>query len=433
MAMNKSMRTNAINEPMQLPLTTLSQATTSSSATPNRPQPRGIVELYADRVGVKLTRRDPDIATRLYVHPPVCIDPLRSPERRLRRLGAARRSSIFVLALFLALASVTQAAYAHQRYVVQPGDTLAIVAEKFGIDAISIIREPENEGLPHLYEGEVLIIPDPGESREEAMNASHSAPLVSDVYIVQIGDSIETIALAYAVDPQAILDINGLAWGEYLYEGQRLLIPADREHVGISDEIDENAAVSDIPGANGEAISFVWVPALTQQRNLSCEYASVAIATAAYGEGIPEEAFYDVIPVTLNPHYGYRGNIDGLWGQYDDYGIYPEPLVPVLNEWGFAGEVAYTDGHTPFLTNHLDAGHPVVVWLALWGDTGIVYDDEGVYTVFAGAHVVTAYAYDEWGVYIVDPATGSYKHIDWGTFRWAWGTIDGMSLAIYPL
>ncbi len=106
--------------------------------------------------------------------------------------------------------------------------------------------------------------------------------------------------------------------------------------------------------------------------------------------------------------------------------------MPVLNEFGFAGEVAYTEGHTPFLTNHLDAGHPVIVWLAIWGNTGVQFDDEGTYTVFAGEHVVVAYAYDEDGVWISDPGNGTYKHLDWSTFRWMWGISDGMSLAVYP-
>ena len=71
-----------------------------------------------------------------------------------------------------------------------------------------------------------------------------------------------------------------------------------------------------------------------------------------------------------------------------------------------------------------------MVWLALWGDTGKVYTDDGRYTVFAGDHAMTAYGYDDNYVYLSDPATGSYRTIDWATFLWMWGTIDGMSLAI---
>ncbi len=134
----------------------------------------------------------------------------------------------------------------------------------------------------------------------------------------------------------------------------------------------------------------------------------------------------------MNPHYGYRGNIDGWWGNYDDYGIYPEPLIPILNEYGFNGDVFYSEGDIGQLTAELDAGHPVIVWLALWGDTGVVYDDEGTYRIFAGEHVMTAYGYDIDGVYLSDPAAGGYVYYDWGTFTSMWATSDGMSLAVYP-
>jgi uncharacterized protein YvpB len=139
------------------------------------------------------------------------------------------------------------------------------------------------------------------------------------------------------------------------------------------------------------------------------------------------------VPVTLNPHYGYRGNIDGAWGNYGDYGIYPEPLVPVLNTYGFGGYVFYGESDPTELMQQLALGRPVVVWLAMWGDTGIRYDDEGTYTVFSGEHVMTAYGYDETGVYLSDPASGSTRFYDWATFLWMWGTSDGMSLAVYPL
>jgi hypothetical protein len=46
---------------------------------------------------------------------------------------------------------------------------------------------------------------------------------------------------------------------------------------------------------------------------------------------------------------------------------------------------------------------------------------------------MTAYGYDETGVYLSDPASGSTRFYDWATFLWMWGTSDGMSLAVYPL
>ena len=47
-------------------------------------------------------------------------------------------------------------------------------------------------------------------------------------------------------------------------------------------------------------------------------------------------------------------------------------------------------------------------------------------------HVVVAYGYDGDGVYISDPATGSYRFLSWDTYAWMSAAIDGMSMAVYP-
>jgi uncharacterized protein YvpB len=217
--------------------------------------------------------------------------------------------------------------------------------------------------------------------------------------------------------------LNGIDDWSTLYVGQRLLIPASPDRAG---------AAADPALGKGPDVS-VFVPRHVQERNLSCEYASVYIATSSFGWSIPESIMIEEIPITKNPHYGYRGDIDGFWGNYEDYGIYAEPLVPILNDWGFAGEVFYSDGDPAPLINQIDAGHPVITWLGFWGDTGIGFDDEDRYTVFAGMHVVVVYGYNDEGVYVSDPATGRYRFFDWDTFTGMWDTLDGMSLAVYPL
>ncbi|CAA9549782.1 MAG: hypothetical protein AVDCRST_MAG73-2757, partial [uncultured Thermomicrobiales bacterium] len=155
-------------------------------------------------------------------------------------------------------------------------------------------------------------------------------------------------------------------------------------------------------------------------------------ATAAYGAGIPESVFWDTTPLSANPHWGYRGNIDGWWGNTDDYGIYPEALAPTLNANGFAADVFYGLGDPAALTARLDAGVPTLVWLGFWGDTAVTLDDAGVYTVAAGEHVVVAYGYDGDGVYVSDPASGTMKFFAWDHFLAMWNVLDGMSLGVAP-
>ena len=181
--------------------------------------------------------------------------------------------------------------------------------------------------------------------------------------------------------------------------------------------------------------AFVEVPTYVQQRNLSCEYASLVIALGAYDTWVSEWTFDELVPASDNPHWGYRGDINGSWGNTTDYGVYPEPLVGPLAELGFRGEVFYAQGDASSLERYLTNGVPVILWLGMWGDQShYEYAGDGTaYKINPGYHVVVAYGYDESGVYAADPATGSTVSWSWGDFMWMWNAMDGMSLAVWPL
>lgn len=177
----------------------------------------------------------------------------------------------------------------------------------------------------------------------------------------------------------------------------------------------------------------VWVPAYAQQRNLSCEFASLYIATSAWDDPVSEYAFDELVGWSPNPHYGFRGDITGWWGNTVDYGVYAEPLSWALAEFGFYGEVLYAAGDSSVLTSRLDAAIPVVVWISQWGEQGYyeTWDDE-TYKLVSGMHVMVAYAYDDAGVYLSDPAYGVYTFYTWDDFMSMWNVLDGMALAVSP-
>lgn len=172
-----------------------------------------------------------------------------------------------------------------------------------------------------------------------------------------------------------------------------------------------------------------------QQRSLSCEYASVHIATTMTGQPISEYAFDDVVPLNENPHLGYRGNIHGDWGNTTDYGVYNEPLERALTQFDVQSDAFYAGGERSALTTQLDAGRPTIVWLALRGAGGSfdAYADDGTrYQLTQWMHVMVAYGYDETGVYLTDPGTAVYRFYDWEEFMAMWNVMDGMGLSVYP-
>jgi len=239
---------------------------------------------------------------------------------------------------------------------------------------------------------------------------------------------------------EAWLDV--LVGGEYA-GGMPVSITEDggcADNPGMA-EIGAQISVADDAGTfqawslSGPDAVDVGVPTYAQQRNLSCEYASLVIAMGAYGVWVSEYDFDSLVGLSENPHWGYRGDISGWWGNTDDYGVYASALAPALSNFGFYGEEFYGQGDSSALTARLDAGTPVLVWLGLWGDTGFYEHtaDGTPYKLVPGMHVAVAYGYDSSGVYVSDPAKGAKRFYDWSTFMTFWNVMDGMGLAVSPL
>jgi LysM repeat protein len=112
-------------------------------------------------------------------------------------------------------------------YVVQEGDTLESIAQKYRT-SIEKIREQNNlTEASRIKAGDNLTIPIKDE--EPASNVTGRI-VVSQTYAVQPGDTLGKIAASFKVTVDSIKTKNGLKDGQPLQPGQTLLIPI-REHV----------------------------------------------------------------------------------------------------------------------------------------------------------------------------------------------------------
>jgi LysM repeat protein len=116
------------------------------------------------------------------------------------------------------------------RYIVQSGDTLSLIAGRFGVTVDSI---REANGLPDdmIQVGQELLIP--VETEEPAASAVADETPVAEAtmqpanrtYVVQPGDSLSEIAARFGLSQQALMDANDITDPDAISEGQVLVLP----------------------------------------------------------------------------------------------------------------------------------------------------------------------------------------------------------------
>lgn len=112
----------------------------------------------------------------------------------------------------------------YQTYIVQEGDTIISIAEKFGKRIVDIIKENNLEDVYYLTPGDELKIP---------MKRSGFT-----YYTVKKGDNLYQIARKYNISLENLTAINGLENNEYIYPGQLLLVPEEGTLTYITKEGD---------------------------------------------------------------------------------------------------------------------------------------------------------------------------------------------------
>jgi LysM repeat protein len=130
-------------------------------------------------------------------------------------------------------------------YVMQPGDTLSNIARRFGT-SVWILADLNNLDAPgSVRVGQRLLIPRPGASPatpSRSSEAESEPPSETDVgpflYIVQTGDTLNSIAGCFNVAEAAILEINRIQAPDLIRPGQRLLIP------GLDSQLESEPAAS---------------------------------------------------------------------------------------------------------------------------------------------------------------------------------------------
>ncbi len=116
---------------------------------------------------------------------------------------------------------------------VRRGESLWLIARKYGISVTSLVRTNNLRNRNHLSVGQKLVISAPGtnvSTHSRAARRSRPVQKLSTrnfdrlVYVVKKGDTLGDIAERYRTRASSLRRWNGLGYGEYIYPGQRLTI-----------------------------------------------------------------------------------------------------------------------------------------------------------------------------------------------------------------
>ncbi|MCR4430161.1 MAG: LysM peptidoglycan-binding domain-containing protein [Tepidanaerobacteraceae bacterium] len=113
-------------------------------------------------------------------------------------------------------------------YIVQQGDTLAIIANRFNVSVQKIIENNWIRKDLVIYPGQILFIPRDGYDCGASYPYSMLQPVAKRevLYAVQRGDTLAVIARRFDTTVDGIVEANYLEGaGATIYPGQILRIP----------------------------------------------------------------------------------------------------------------------------------------------------------------------------------------------------------------
>ena len=116
--------------------------------------------------------------------------------------------------------AVTAATSTGSAYVVRWGDTLSVIAQRYGLTLDALMRANGLSNAHSIYSGQRLVIPGAG-SFVPQVSAAQALP-ASKTYVVRPGDTLGQIAQRFGMSLGGLARLNGIVNPSVIYPGQVL-------------------------------------------------------------------------------------------------------------------------------------------------------------------------------------------------------------------
>ncbi len=259
--------------------------------------------------------------------------------------------------LVIPTSSSATAAGATSIYVVRRGDTLRILAARYGttvnyLASLNGLRNPD-----FIWVGQSLRVPSSSSGTADQSQAS------TTIHVVQRGEYVAQIARKYGTTVSAIAGANNLINPSLLYVGQRLVIPAGGTNPPASDTPAETPTTPAVPGEK-------WIDVNLSTQTLRAYEGDVVVYTARVSTGIsryptPAGTFW------IQRKYWYDDMTGGSRARGDYYYL---PNVPYCMYYyaGYSlhGTYWHSNFGTPMSHGCTNLSIPDAAWLFNWAPVG---------------------------------------------------------------
>ncbi len=151
-------------------------------------------------------------------------------------------SALFLTVFLFSLLPVRAQPIAEVTHVVLPGETLGLIAQRYGVNLYKLAALNGISNAHVVYSWQQLTIPS---------EAAGTVPVVEAVgiHIVRRGETLDSIAKSYGIDLLELQALNG-AWSWLIYPGDELALPVEGREAEtvatVSAEPPETAPLADL-------------------------------------------------------------------------------------------------------------------------------------------------------------------------------------------